>query len=246
MDHGQPRHARPGSARASRQTRSIGWGVLAEVPGREIVMGAVTQPWLADVVFRTLPPDTFAAFAEPDYVKIVWTLRSYPIGDTESVFRTETRVSTTSPARAREVPTVLVVGFARHHLDPMDVARAGESGSRTPDAGHLARHGCAAHVSVEHQGWRRPRRPWRPAVRQSSGRNVAAPSTTTSAVFNRQLSGSQSRSLARRRGHAGGRGVVVMEIVSASTSVSPSTAPDTSRPAVAEHAARRVTANSTS
>ena len=26
-------------------TTSIGWGVLADVPGRELVMGAVTQPW---------------------------------------------------------------------------------------------------------------------------------------------------------------------------------------------------------
>jgi hypothetical protein len=84
------------------QTQAIGWGVLAEVPGREIVMGAVTQPWLADVVFQALPPDTFAAFDEPDYVKIVWTLRCDPIGDAQSVFRTETRVSTTSPtARAK-------------------------------------------------------------------------------------------------------------------------------------------------
>ena len=33
-------------------TTSIGWGVLAEVPGRELVMGAVTQPWKANVVFR--------------------------------------------------------------------------------------------------------------------------------------------------------------------------------------------------
>jgi hypothetical protein len=33
-------------------TKSIGWGVLAEIPGREVVMGAVTQPWYADVVFR--------------------------------------------------------------------------------------------------------------------------------------------------------------------------------------------------
>jgi hypothetical protein len=71
------------------QMRAIGWGVLAEVPGREIVMGAVTQPWMADVVFRALPPDRFAAFDEPDYVKIVWTLRSDPIGDGESMFRTE-------------------------------------------------------------------------------------------------------------------------------------------------------------
>jgi hypothetical protein len=84
------------------QMRAIGWGVLAEVPGREIVMGAVTQPWMADVVFRALPPDTFAAFDEPDYVKIVWTLRTDPIGDGESMFRTETRASTTSPtARAK-------------------------------------------------------------------------------------------------------------------------------------------------
>jgi hypothetical protein len=86
----------PGPRGLLAQMRAIGWSVLAEVPGREIVMGAVTQPWLADVVFRALPPDRFAAFDESDYVKIVWTLRSDPIGDAQSVFRTETRVSTTS------------------------------------------------------------------------------------------------------------------------------------------------------
>jgi hypothetical protein len=65
-------------------------------------MGAVTQPWMADVVFRPLPPDEFAAFHEPDYVKIVWTLRADPVGAADSVFRTETRVATTDPtARAR-------------------------------------------------------------------------------------------------------------------------------------------------
>jgi hypothetical protein len=53
------------------QMRAIGWGVLAEIPGREIVMGAVTQPWMADVVFRPLPPEEFVAFHEPDHVKIV-------------------------------------------------------------------------------------------------------------------------------------------------------------------------------
>ncbi len=80
------------------QMRAIGWGVLAEVPGREIVMGAVTRPWMADVVFRPLPPDQFAAFAEPDYVKIAWTLRADPIGAAASIFRTETRVVTTDRA----------------------------------------------------------------------------------------------------------------------------------------------------
>ena len=81
---------------------SLGWGVLAEIPGREIVMGAVTQPWMANVVFRALPPDQFAAFDEPDYVKIVWTLRADPLGPAESMFRTETRAVATDPAsRAR-------------------------------------------------------------------------------------------------------------------------------------------------
>ena len=45
------------------QTKALGWGVLAEVSGREIVMGAVTQAWLADVVFRAMPPYEFAASA---------------------------------------------------------------------------------------------------------------------------------------------------------------------------------------
>jgi hypothetical protein len=84
------------------QVRAVGWGVLAEVPCREIVMGAVTQPWKADVVFRALPPDRFAAFNDSGYVKIVFTLRSDPAGDGESIFRTETRAMTTdADARAK-------------------------------------------------------------------------------------------------------------------------------------------------
>jgi hypothetical protein len=83
-------------------TKSIGWGVLAEMPGREIVMGAVTQPWYPNVVFRPLPPGEFAAFNEPDFVKIVWTLRVDAIEPHTSVFRTETRgVTTDATARAK-------------------------------------------------------------------------------------------------------------------------------------------------
>src|SRR5690349_9141841 len=44
---------------------SIGWGVLAQQSGREMVLGAVTQPWKGDVKFRALPPDEFASFNEP-------------------------------------------------------------------------------------------------------------------------------------------------------------------------------------
>ena len=82
--------------------KSIGWGLLAETPGSRLVMGAVTQPWLADVVFRPLPPEEFARFSKPGYVKIAWTVRADPQGDDGSIFRTETRVMATDPvARAK-------------------------------------------------------------------------------------------------------------------------------------------------
>lgn len=79
---------------------SLGWAVLAEVPGREIVFGAVTQPWKSNVVFRRVSPDAFASFSEPDYVKIVWNLRADPDGSGGSIARTETRVCTTDAAAA--------------------------------------------------------------------------------------------------------------------------------------------------
>lgn len=82
--------------------QSIGWRVLADLPGREVVVGAVTKPWEANVVFRSLAPEAFAAFDEPGYIKIVWTLRADPTSQGTSIFRTETRVmATDAVARAR-------------------------------------------------------------------------------------------------------------------------------------------------
>jgi hypothetical protein len=78
--------------------KELGWAVLAEIPDREVVLGAVTRPWDANPVFRPLPPQEFAGFYEPGYAKIVWTLRADPINATESVARTETRVTTTDQA----------------------------------------------------------------------------------------------------------------------------------------------------
>ena len=83
-------------------TKSLGWRVLADVPGHEVVMGAVTQPWKANVTFQGLPAEEFSAFNEPGFVKIAWTLRADPVSATESVFRTETRVvATDASARAK-------------------------------------------------------------------------------------------------------------------------------------------------
>jgi hypothetical protein len=84
------------------EVESLGWGILAETPGQEIIVGAVTKPWEANVTFRSLSAETFAAFNEPDYVKIAWTLRADATGPTTSVFRTETRaLATDASARAK-------------------------------------------------------------------------------------------------------------------------------------------------
>ena len=84
------------------QVVEMGWGRLADVPGRLMVFGAITKPWEADVRFRALPPEEFASFDEPGWVKIVWTLGVDSLGSARSRFHTETRVLTTDAAsRAR-------------------------------------------------------------------------------------------------------------------------------------------------
>lgn len=80
------------------ETKQLGWGELALDPGRELVMGATAQPWKADVTFTAVPADRFLDFAEPDLVKIVWTLEAESLGPALTRFRTETRVLATDAA----------------------------------------------------------------------------------------------------------------------------------------------------
>jgi len=86
---------RPHPSTLMEQMQSIGWVVLHERAGREVVFGSVTQPWEATPIFRSIPADQFKDFSEPGYVKIAWTLRADPVDDDHAVFHTETRVSTT-------------------------------------------------------------------------------------------------------------------------------------------------------
>lgn len=83
-------------------TQSWGWRVLADYPDREVVVGAVTRPWEANVVFRPLPPDQFAAYNQPGDVKIVWMLRAKPVGEHDSIFLTETRAVAMDPVARRK------------------------------------------------------------------------------------------------------------------------------------------------
>ena len=95
-----------GAGTASRNlvetTKALGWVALAEMPGHEIVMGAVTRPWESNVVFRGIPPEAFASFDEPDYVKIVWTLRADAISPYSSIARSETRAVATDTSARRK------------------------------------------------------------------------------------------------------------------------------------------------
>lgn len=124
--------------------QSLGWGILAEVPGREVVVGAVTKPWEANVVFRSIPPDEFAAFDEPGWVKIVWTLRADPLGAHESVFRTETRVVTTdheSRARFRRYWAFVSAGIILIRWMMLEPLKA--EAERRARSGTLALHAVA-------------------------------------------------------------------------------------------------------
>lgn len=84
------------------ETLALGWGRLAERPKRELVMGAVTQPWVANVVFRAVAPEGFAAFAEPELVKIAWTLEAEPIDAAHTRLATETRAVPTDESARRK------------------------------------------------------------------------------------------------------------------------------------------------
>lgn len=81
---------------------AMGWGILADEVDREIVLGAVTKPWEPNPVFQDLLPRDFRSFAEPGFVKIVWTLRADPVEAEGCIFRSETRaIATDAEARAK-------------------------------------------------------------------------------------------------------------------------------------------------
>lgn len=83
------------------EAKALGWGILAEEPGRVVVFGARCQPWRARVEFTAIAPAEFEAYAEPDQVKIVWTLEAAELASGATRFAQETRaVATDAVARA--------------------------------------------------------------------------------------------------------------------------------------------------
>jgi hypothetical protein len=132
-----------GSKGILEETLGMGWGVLAEVPDHEIVVGAYTQPWHEHVTFESLPPGEFASFNQPGYAKIVWTLEAQPLGPDESLFVTRTRVATTDPeSRTRfrlywaPMSTgIILIRYAGLPMIKREAERRASSGQRHPGAG---------------------------------------------------------------------------------------------------------------
>ena len=84
------------------EIEALGWACLERREGALFVGGAACQPWLADVVFEPVPRERFAGYAEPDHVKIAWTLETEAVGPEQTRLATETRVvATDDAARAR-------------------------------------------------------------------------------------------------------------------------------------------------
>jgi hypothetical protein len=84
------------------ETKSLGWGLLAEQPGRLVVCGATCQPWMAEVKFSALSPGEFTTYAAPDQVKIAWSLEAEEMGPAMTRFAQETRaVPTDEQARIK-------------------------------------------------------------------------------------------------------------------------------------------------
>jgi hypothetical protein len=95
--------AAPAASRATFRLKdmvNIGWILLGETPGSEMVLGQVSRPWKATAT-STDPPMTsqrFVSFDSPGFAKIATSLRVDPYGGRSCVLTMETRVAVTDDA----------------------------------------------------------------------------------------------------------------------------------------------------
>lgn len=84
------------------ETRELGWGTLVEEPDCLLICGAVCQPWFGDVKFTAIPPEDFAAYNEPDQVKIAWTLETTETEPNITLFAHEGQATATDDDARRK------------------------------------------------------------------------------------------------------------------------------------------------
>jgi hypothetical protein len=102
-----------------RDLPSMGWMLLGERPGAELVFGQVGKPWKPRGGWPTEPVTRteFAAFDQPGFAKLVESTRIDPYGERSSIVTMETHVAVTdSDSRRRFRRYWLVVGPFSHLL----------------------------------------------------------------------------------------------------------------------------------
>jgi len=81
----------------------LGWILLGETPGVEMVLGQVSRPWraVADPAEAPTTPAEFTSFDETGYAKIAAGVRIDPYGNDSSIVTIETRVALTDDESRR-------------------------------------------------------------------------------------------------------------------------------------------------
>ena len=81
----------------------VGWILLGEAPGSQLVLGQVGRPWKGAAVSKQVPttPEQFTPFDEPGFAKIATSLRVDPYGPRSSILTMETRVALTDETSRR-------------------------------------------------------------------------------------------------------------------------------------------------
>ena len=83
------------------ENSEVGWVLLAEKPGVELLVGAVGRFWQRDYGWHPVAPEQFMAFDLPGYAKLAISFRVRAEGAGRSILRYEARTATTDVA-ARE------------------------------------------------------------------------------------------------------------------------------------------------
>ena len=79
----------------------VGFRLLAERPA-EIAFGFVGKPWKVGAEQPlAIGPDDFAAFSDPGYAKVAFSIHAKPYGTHRTLITTETRTATTDAATRR-------------------------------------------------------------------------------------------------------------------------------------------------
>lgn len=93
-----------------------GWLALGEVPGRELVFGAVGKVWQPDIEWKTVLSDEFKDFAEPDFAKLAVGFSARHYGSNRTLLSYEARTKATDDEARRKFLRYwwLVRRFAGH------------------------------------------------------------------------------------------------------------------------------------